>query len=121
MRISDWSSDVCSSDLAGKTFLIDPLLAKKGAYPGFEGTFNSQLRNPLIELPMPVADVLEGVDAIIVSHTHLDHWDGGEHRHIPTGMRLFVQHEADAALRSEERREGKDCVRTCRSRWWPYH
>src|SRR3546814_15719331 len=47
---------------------------------------------------MPVADVLEGVDAIIVSHTHLDHWDGGEHRHIPTGMRLFVQHEADAAL-----------------------
>src|SRR3546814_843701 len=85
-------------EYAGKTFLIDPLLAKKGAYPGFEGTFNSQLRNPLIELPMPVADVLEGVDAIIVSHTHLDHWDGGEHRHIPTGMRLFVQHEADAAL-----------------------
>src|SRR3546814_18481418 len=23
--------------------------------------------------------------------------------------------------RSEERRVGKECVRTCRSRWWPYH
>src|SRR3546814_2999301 len=84
-------------EYAGKTFLIDPLLAKKGAYPGFEGTFNSQLRNPLIELPMPVADVLEGVDAMIVSHTHLDPLDGGEHRHIPTGTRLFEQHESDAA------------------------
>src|SRR3546814_13244481 len=25
------------------------------------------------------------------------------------------------AIRSEERRVGKECVRTCRSRWWPYH
>ena len=30
---------------AGKTFLVDPLLAEKGAYPGFEGTFRSHLRN----------------------------------------------------------------------------
>lgn len=85
-------------DYAGQTFLVDPMLAKKGTYPGFEGTFNSQLRNPLVELPMPVADVLDGVDAIIVSHTHLDHWDGGDHRHIPTDMPLFVQHAADAEL-----------------------
>src|SRR3546814_17525690 len=26
----------------------------------------------------------------------------------------------DAMRRSEERRVGKECVRTCRSRWWPY-
>jgi L-ascorbate metabolism protein UlaG (beta-lactamase superfamily) len=83
---------------AGKTFLLDPFLAKKGKYPGFEGTFNSKLRNPLIELPMPANDVLKGVDAVIVSHTHLDHWDGGDHRFIPKAMPLFVQHEADAKL-----------------------
>lgn len=83
---------------AGKTFLLDPFLAKKGRYPGFEGTFNSKLRNPLIELPMPAQEVLKGVDAIIVSHTHLDHWDGGDHRFIPKAMPLFVQHEADAKL-----------------------
>lgn len=82
----------------GKTFLVDPFLAKKGAYPGFPGTFNSQLRNPLIELPMPAEEVMKGVDAVIVSHTHLDHWDGGGHRFIPKAMPLFVQHEADAAL-----------------------
>ena len=85
-------------DYAGKTFLIDPFLAKKGTYPGFEGTFNSKLRNPLIELPMPVKEVLKGVDAVIVSHTHLDHWDGGDHQFIPKAIPLFVQHEADAKL-----------------------
>jgi L-ascorbate metabolism protein UlaG (beta-lactamase superfamily) len=85
-------------DYAGKTFLIDPLLAKKGAYPGFEGTFNSHLRNPLIELPMPAAEVMKGADAVIVTHTHLDHWDGGEHRFVPKDIPLFVQDEADAKL-----------------------
>lgn len=83
---------------AGKTFLLDPFLAKKGTYPGFEGTFNSKLRNPLIELPMPVKDVMKGVDAVIVSHTHLDHWDGGDHKFIPKAIPLFVQDETDAKL-----------------------
>ncbi|MFC5462757.1 MBL fold metallo-hydrolase [Massilia niabensis] len=83
---------------AGKTFLLDPFLAKKGKYPGFEGTFNSKLRNPLVELPMPVEEVLKGVDAVIVSHTHLDHWDGGDHQHIPKGIPVFVQDEADAKI-----------------------
>lgn len=83
---------------AGKTFLVDPYLAKKGTHPGFPGTFNSQLRNPLVELPMSVKDVMKGVDAVIVSHTHLDHWDGGDHQSIPKAIPLFVQHEADAKL-----------------------
>lgn len=83
---------------AGKVFLIDPLLAKKGAYPGFEGTFRSNLRNPLVELPMPAQDLLKGVDAVIVTHTHLDHWDGGQHQFIPKSMPLFVQNEADAKI-----------------------
>lgn len=83
---------------AGKTFLVDPFLAKKGRYPGFPGTFNSHLRNPLVELPMPAKDVLQGVDAVIVSHTHLDHWDGGDHQFVPKSIPLFVQDEADARL-----------------------
>src|SRR3546814_6490581 len=34
---------------ADTTFLIDPMLSKKGSYPGFEGTYRSQLRNPLVD------------------------------------------------------------------------
>ncbi|MDQ9169365.1 MBL fold metallo-hydrolase [Oxalobacteraceae bacterium R-40] len=83
---------------AGKTFLLDPLLAKKGTYPGFDGTFRSERRNPLVELPMPAKDLMKGVDAVIVSHTHLDHWDGGNNQFIPKNIPLFVQHEADAKI-----------------------
>lgn len=82
-------------DYAGTTFLIDPMLAKKGAYPGFEGTYNSQLRNPLVELPLPLAEVMQA-DAVIVTHTHLDHWDDAAKQSLPKNLPLFAQNEADA-------------------------
>ncbi|MBI6749038.1 MBL fold metallo-hydrolase [Pseudomonas syringae] len=85
-------------DYAGKTFLVDPFLAKKGTYPGFPDTFHSELRNPTVELPLPVKDILNGVDAVIVTHTHLDHWDGGDQNFIPKAIPLFVQNEADAKV-----------------------
>ena len=85
-------------DYAGKTFLVDPFLAKKGTYPGFPGTFNSQLRNPMVELPMPASEIMKGVDAVLVTHTHLDHWDGGAHQFIPKALPLFVQNDTDAKL-----------------------
>ena len=67
---------------AGKTFLLDPLLAKKGEYPGFPGTFHSELRNPLVDLPMPVTEVMKVITiatintvdtrstALVDHHTH---------------------------------------------------
>lgn len=83
-------------DYAGTTFLIDPMLAGKGAYPGFKGTYNSQLRMPLVELPMPVSEVMKA-DAVIVTHTHLDHWDDAAKEGLPKDLPLFAQNEADAA------------------------
>ena len=59
---------------AGKRFLIDPMLAPKDAYPGFPGTARAEVRNPMVELPCEI-DALLDVDAIIVTHTHPDHWD----------------------------------------------
>src|SRR3546814_10587895 len=83
MRISDWSSDVCSSDLIRRrggaaTYLADALCrhaftaAGRCALPAFDG-------------------------------------------------RLVRLCRAGAHERSEERRVGKECVNTCRSRWSPYH
>lgn len=83
-------------DYAGTTFLLDPMLARKGAYPGFEGTYNSELRNPLVELPMPVSEVLRA-GAIIVTHTHPDHWDEAAKVGVPKTMPIFAQNEEDAA------------------------
>lgn len=83
-------------EYAGRTFLVDPMLGARGAYPGFKGTYNQHLRNPLVELPIPAAEVMRGVDAVVVTHTHLDHWDGGEHAFVPRDLPIFVQHQADA-------------------------
>ncbi|QUJ69540.1 MBL fold metallo-hydrolase (plasmid) [Photobacterium sp. GJ3] len=80
---------------AGKQFLIDPMLASQGTYPGFEGTPNSHLRNPLVELPCSLETLLE-VDAVIVTHTHPDHWDETAKQVIPKDMLIFAQHQADA-------------------------
>ena len=80
------------------TFLIDPMLADQGAYPGFPNTYRSELRNPLVGLPMAAEDVIEGTDAVIVTHTHLDHWDDAAQKLLPKSIPLFVQNAADAAM-----------------------
>ena len=82
----------------GTTFLIDPMLAKKGAYPGFENTYRSNLRNPLVDLTESPEKVISGVDAVIVTHTHLDHWDDAAQKALPKDIPLFTQHEDDATL-----------------------
>src|SRR3546814_9428898 len=71
MRISDWSSDVCSSDLLGALDVVS---------------------TPMDWLAKPA-------EAVCVLN-----WAAAYHE-----------------LRSEERRVGKECVSTCRSRWSPYH
>jgi L-ascorbate metabolism protein UlaG (beta-lactamase superfamily) len=84
-------------EYAGTTFLVDPMLAPKGAYPGFPGTVNSQLRNPLVDLPMPLSEAVKA-DAVIVTHVqHYDHWDDEARRSLPRNIPIFAQSEEDAA------------------------
>jgi len=94
-------------DYAGKRFLIDPMLSPKGAFPAFPGTVNDHLSNPLVDLPIPMEEIL-AVDAVIVTHTHADHWDDPAKQLIPKDKPLFVQNERDAA---EIRAEGFSDVR----------
>src|SRR3546814_12463960 len=99
MRISDWSSDVCSSDL--KLYLLVTFLNSPGYCDESVSVF---LATGLHE----VADDRQGVEeeAMEVLRVPLDEALGM----IDSG-----------AIRSEERRVGKACVSTCRSRWSPYH
>ncbi|MEV4700195.1 MBL fold metallo-hydrolase [Pseudomonas brassicacearum] len=80
------------------TFLIDPMLAKKGTYPGFENTYRSDLRNPMVDLTESPTEVITGVDAVILTHTHLDHWDDAAQKALPKEIPLFTQDEDDAKL-----------------------
>lgn len=81
----------------GKRFLIDPMLSPKDAFPGFPGTARAGIRNPMVDLPVSVESLLE-VDAVIVTHTHEDHWDRAASELIPKTMPIFVQNQHDADL-----------------------
>ena len=74
MRIQQVRNATLVIEYGGSRFLIDPMLAEQGAYPGLPGTVNSHLPYPTAALPVPVASLLD-VDAVIVTHTHPDHWD----------------------------------------------
>lgn len=80
------------------TVLVDPMLSEPGAYPGFPDTYRSELRNPLTPLPMPISEILGDVDAVILTHTHLDHWDDAAQAVLPKDLPIYVQNEADASL-----------------------
>ena len=84
------------------TFLIDPFLAPKDTYPGFEGTFNYQQRMPMVDLPLSMDQLLSDVDAVVVTHTHLDHWDDSAVQAIPKSLPIFVQNSADQKLISSQ-------------------
>ena len=62
----------------GVTFLVDPMLAPKEYYPGFDqaptGEQKKQ-RDPMVDLPIPMDQILKNLDAVIITHTHIDHWD----------------------------------------------
>lgn len=97
MKLTQIRNATLVLEYANKRFLIDPILADKEAWPGFAGTARSHLRNPRVDLPVPVDELLN-VDAVIVTHTHLDHWDEAAQQLIPKNKTIFSQHDADAAL-----------------------
>ena len=97
MKLTQVRNATVMLEYAGKRLLIDPMLADKETYPGFPGTANAHLRNPLVALPAPVQDLLQ-VDAVIVTHTHLDHWDEAAQQQIPKDMLIYTQNESDAEL-----------------------
>src|SRR3546814_2159403 len=84
MRISDWSSDVCSSDLS------------------------SYSSNPKFLSLLSQKSML---------HTQLRSF----HAVASEGGFTAASRKLNIGQRSEERRVGKECVSTCRSRWSPYH
>jgi L-ascorbate metabolism protein UlaG (beta-lactamase superfamily) len=96
MKIKQVRNATLIVEYASRKILVDPFLAEKGAYPGFEGTANSHLRNPLVDLAVPMNEILD-VDAVIVTHLHPDHWDEAAKNLVPKDMLIFAQNEDDAA------------------------
>jgi len=78
--------------------LVDPMLGEAGTAPAVSNTPN-QRPNPLVELPFGddgLSDVIEGTDAVLVTHTHNDHWDGRARELIPKDRLVLCQPEDEA-------------------------
>jgi L-ascorbate metabolism protein UlaG (beta-lactamase superfamily) len=82
-------------EYAGKRLLIDPMLSTKGTYPPFPNSLRQDQRNPLVDLPIPAEQLVNGFDAVFLSHLHLDHFDDAAKELLPKGIKVFVQDEAD--------------------------
>src|SRR5215467_7183849 len=85
-------------DLDGRRLLVDPQLDPQDARPPIDNTPNPR-RNPLVPLPVPAADVVRGLDAVIVTHLHRDHLDETAERLLPRDVPVFCQPEDEARLR----------------------
>src|SRR3546814_16973534 len=100
MRISDWSSDVCSSDL------IEPNNAAAWSNLGLA-------YRQLKQYPNAIAAYRQALE--------LDPDHANTLVNLGNSLARSGNDEEAIDSRSEERRVGKECVSTCRSRWSPYH
>src|SRR3546814_12734198 len=101
MRISDWSSDVCSSDLAVEIAILELRFSLETGEFGFRG---HDIHDPGGRIPAEQGALRSAKDF------------------NPLQIEIFGLEQACSEQgRSEERRVGKACVSTCRSRWSPYH
>jgi len=95
MKIQQIRNATLVVEYAGKKFLIDPMLAEKGTYPPFPNSLRQDQFNPLIGLPTSLENIIN-VDAVIVTHLHLDHFDDVAKEVLRKDIKMFVQNEEDA-------------------------
>ncbi|HET9839732.1 MAG TPA: MBL fold metallo-hydrolase [Candidatus Angelobacter sp.] len=79
-------------DYAGMRILVDPMLSDAGAMAAIQNSPQPR-PNPLVGLPLPVEQVLDGVQLVLVTHTHRDHWDDAAIQLVPKDLPLLCQPE----------------------------
>jgi L-ascorbate metabolism protein UlaG (beta-lactamase superfamily) len=82
-------------EYVGKKFLIDPMLAEKGAYAPFPNAPRQDQNNPLVSLPISIENIIRDIDAVIVTHLHYDHWDDTAKEALPKEIKVIAQNEED--------------------------
>src|SRR3954447_3082149 len=87
-------------EVAGHTLLVDPQLDPAGARDAVPNTPNPR-RNPVVDLPLPAAEVVAGVDAVLLTHVHGDHWDATARELLPHDLPIFCQPHDAERLHSE--------------------
>ena len=74
-------------NFGGKIWLIDPFLGDVHSLPSFAG----KSTNPMVPLPISIEEILEGVDYILITHLHPDHFDSKAQERIPKHIPILLQ------------------------------
>ena len=97
MRITLIRNATLLVELAGRRVLVEPMLDDAGARPPVEDSPNPR-RNPLVPLPFPADELVRGLDAVVVTHLHQDHFDQTGARLLPRDVPVFCQPEDEERL-----------------------
>ncbi|MGH3037194.1 MAG: MBL fold metallo-hydrolase [Gaiellaceae bacterium] len=97
MRITLVRNATLLVEVAGRRLLVEPMLDDPGARPPVEDSPNPR-RNPLVPLPFPAEEVVRGLDAVVVTHLHQDHFDETGARLLPRDVPVFCQPEDEGRL-----------------------
>ena len=87
-------------EAGGRRLVVDPMLDAAASRPPVADTENDR-RNPLVDLPEPADVVLEGIDAVLVTHLHADHFDATAAERLPRDVPLLCQPEDAGRLRAQ--------------------
>src|SRR3546814_19650650 len=109
MRISDWSSDVCSSDLTTGSAAGEGL-----PLPGFPRRVHTLPISGSVASNQPVQQPRLSFPLLLHVIQNLALWM------LKCESMYLCLRPGPSAKSSEERRVGKECASTCRSRWWAY-
>lgn len=80
--------------LAGKTILTDPVLSPRHAIDSFAGIE----RNPTVDPPLPVEDIIRSIDLVMISHLHRDHFDDRARQVLPKSVPILCQPGDEKAI-----------------------
>ncbi len=84
-------------EFGGKTLMVDPMLSEKEAMPPIVNSANDR-RNPLVALTAP-ADYLDRADAVLLTHTHRDHFDDAAAQILSKTKPILCQPADEAKLK----------------------
>jgi L-ascorbate metabolism protein UlaG (beta-lactamase superfamily) len=84
-------------ELQGRRILVDPMLDDAGSRPPVPNTAHP-VPNPTVPLPLDAEEVVQGLDAVLLTHRHRDHLDGRAEELLPHDVPVFCQPEDEEAL-----------------------
>jgi L-ascorbate metabolism protein UlaG (beta-lactamase superfamily) len=72
---------------AGKEILVDPMLAGKDTLQSALGVY----KTPRVHLTMPMNEIADGLDMVLLTHNHIDHYDPTVKQHLAKNILFLTQ------------------------------